>query len=136
MRILFICKYNRFRSRIAEAYFKKINKIKKIIVDSAGAMQGKPVDKDEIKAAKKFGLNINGKPKGISSKLLSLQDLCVIVADNVPKSLIKDKIYNKGKTIIFKIKDARDSSEKEKIRVIKSIIKKIDKLNLKLERGK
>ena len=134
--ILFICRYNRFRSRVAEAYFKKINKNRNIIIDSAGAMQGVPVDKPEIEAAKEFGLNIKGKPKGISSKLLTLQDICIIVADDVPKSLIKDKNYNKGKTIIWKIRDARNNSKKEKIRVIKEVIKKIDKLNSKLGGGK
>ncbi len=30
MNIIFVCKYNRFRSRVAEAYFKKINKDKNI----------------------------------------------------------------------------------------------------------
>jgi len=129
--ILFICRYNRFRSRVAEAYFKKINKNKKIKVDSAGAMKGTPVDNREIKAAKKFGLKINGKTKGISSKLLTLQDICIIVADDVPTSLIKDKTYNKGKTFVWNIKDGRDTQ-----RIINQIMKKVDKLNKDLESGK
>jgi len=36
MRILFICKYNRFRSKVAEALFNKYNKDKNIEVKSAG----------------------------------------------------------------------------------------------------
>ena len=40
MKILFICKYNRFRSRVAAAYFKKINKNSKIKVESAGKDMG------------------------------------------------------------------------------------------------
>ena len=44
--ILFVCKYNRFRSRVAEAYFKKINKNKNISVKSAGIIKGNlPLDK-------------------------------------------------------------------------------------------
>ena len=126
-KILFICKYNRFRSRIAEAYLKKINK--NVLVDSAGVIQGNRIDEPAIKAGRKFGMNIGGKPKGLSSKLLESQDLVVIVASNVPKSLIKDKEYNRGKIVMWKIVDARNSSEKERVRIIEQIIRKVDKLN-------
>ena len=46
--ILFVCKYNRFRSKIAEAYFNKINKNKLVSVKSAGIIRGNPVSKDII----------------------------------------------------------------------------------------
>jgi len=55
---------------VAEAYFNKVNKNKKIRVKSAGLIKGKPLDKDELKIAKKFNLNINGKPKGLDYKIL------------------------------------------------------------------
>ncbi len=51
--ILFVCRYNRFRSRVAEAYFKKINKNFK--VKSAGLFKGRPLSPKTIKEAKKFG---------------------------------------------------------------------------------
>ena len=63
--ILFVCKYNRFRSRVAEAYFKKINK-KNISAFSAGVFRGDyPLDKQELEVCKKLGINIEGKPKNI-----------------------------------------------------------------------
>ena len=41
MKILFICRHNRFRSKIAEAYFNKINKNKNLIAKGAGIFPGK-----------------------------------------------------------------------------------------------
>ncbi|MDD5193168.1 MAG: hypothetical protein PHF67_01135 [Candidatus Nanoarchaeia archaeon] len=119
--ILFVCKYNRFRSRIAEAYFKKINK--KLKCSSAGLIKGNPIDPQIIKTAKKLELKINGTPRALSSKLLKKQDLIVIVADNVPKSLFKNK------TILIKVKDI-ESNDKIKIeKKILEIMKKIKILN-------
>jgi len=84
--ILFVCRYNRFRSRVAEVYFKKINKNKNISVKSAGLIQGRPLDKTQVTMAssKKFGIDIRGKPQGLSSKLMIWQNTTIIVADDVP----------------------------------------------------
>ena len=55
MNILFVCRYNRFRSRTAEAYFKKINKNKKIKVKSAGIFKGNyPLSPIQVKTGKKL----------------------------------------------------------------------------------
>lgn len=91
MRILFICKYNRFRSRIAEAYFKKINRNKNIKVSSGGIIIGIPVAKTVKRIAKKLGFRIFGKPKGIREDLLVKTDLLVIVANDVPSYLFAKK---------------------------------------------
>ena len=46
MNIIFVCKYNRFRSRVAEAYFNKINRNKNIHAYSRGVIRGDyPLDK-------------------------------------------------------------------------------------------
>jgi len=133
MNILFVCKYNRFRSRIAKSYFKKINKNKKNKAKSAGLVQGSPLSKDQILSAKKFGINIKGKRRGLSTKLLKWRNMTIIVADDVPLSIFKDnKKYGK-KIIIWKIKDAQNNKEKEKQRIIKSVIKKVNKLVKNLE---
>jgi len=132
MNILFICKYNRFRSRVAEAYFKKINKDKKIKVKSAGLIKGNPLDKNQIELAKKFKLDIKGEPRGLSSKLLKEQDLVILVANDVPQEVF-DKKYTK-KLIVWKIPDNLKTEEATINEIIKPLIKKVDGLNKTLNK--
>ena len=47
MKILFICKYNAFRSKVAESYFNKMNKNKKIKAFSRGFIMGGAPDKSQ-----------------------------------------------------------------------------------------
>ena len=135
MKILFVCKYNRFRSKIAEAYFKKINKNVKIA--SAGLIKGfLPLDKDQVKTARRFNINIIGKPKTLSMDLLKKQDKIIIIADDIPRSIFNYKWY-RDKIVIWKIRDVdRGSDIKGNVFIIKSIIKKVDNLLVKLEKEK
>ncbi len=134
MNILFVCKYNRFRSRVAEAYFKKINK--KVKVKSAGIIKGSPLNANEVGGAKSEGLNISGKPQGISTKLLQWQDVIVIVADDVPSILFKiNRKYGK-KLFVLKIKDIRDDNKKGIVILVKEMKRKLDRLNKKIRRLK
>ena len=130
MKILFICKYNRFRSRIAAEYFKKINKNKKIRINSAGLIKGSPVNPEVIKIAKQFGINISGKTKGLSSDLLKKQDLIINVANDVPNSIFKSKVK---KIILWKIPDVTKVEKKQIIKIINQIIKKTKEFNNLLE---
>lgn len=126
MNILFICKWNRFRSKIAEELFKKYNKKHK--VKSAGIVQGHlPLDKTEVKVAKKLGVNLKGKPHGLTSKLMVWQNIIVIVANDVPKSLFAQNKYHGKKTIAWKIRDNKHDGEKEIEKIIKKIDKKVKK---------
>jgi len=118
--ILFVCKQNRLRSRIADAYFNKINKNKKIKTQSAGIFKGRPVNKKAIKILKKIGLNISGETKGISTELLRKQDLVVIVADNVPKSLFDERHIKK--VIVWEIPDAKEGDLKTIMETLKLMI--------------
>ncbi len=132
--ILFVCRYNRFRSRVALAYFNKINKNKNIKAKSAGLIRGMPLNPKTVSIARKLGFNISGKPKGLSSKLLAWQNLTVIVADDVPEQVFdRNKKYGK-KVINWKIKDAEEYNIKEIKRLIRDITKKMDELNKQLER--
>lgn len=131
MKILFICKYNRFRSRIAEAYFKKINKNKRIKINSCGLIKGIPVSKTTISVAKKYDINVKGKTKGLDEEVLKLADLFIIVANNVQKSLFKR--FNK-KIIVWKIEDASQNNKKAIEKVIKKIMKKVENLAKDLEK--
>ncbi len=133
-KILFVCKYNRFRSRIAEAYFNKINKNKNFKAESAGIFQGRfPLDSQQVRLTKKAGININGKPRGISVDLLKKIDLIIIVADNIPKNLFKIKDKYLQEIIVWKIPDEQNGNEKNIIKIINSIKNKVNILIKKLE---
>ena len=134
-KILFICKYNRFRSRVAASYFRKMSKNKGIIAESAGIIRGGyPLSAGQVKAAKELGINIEGKPKILSTELLSWADTIVIVADNVPAFLFNDYIYGKI-LFVWKIKDVDSGNNiKQNKDRIKQIMKKVDELIKKLKK--
>jgi len=136
LNILFMCRANCFRSKVAEAYFKKINKNKKIKIKSAGVIDGFIQNKNQINIAKKYKINIKGKPRGITTKLLKWTDILVIVADDVPPIIFNyEKKKKYIKLISLKIRDVKNSKDiNENKKVIKEIIKKITQLNTKLEK--
>ncbi len=127
-RILFVCKYNRFRSVFAEAFFKKFNKNKKIKVRSAGIIQGNPLSPEIIALGKKHNLVLKRGPRGLTSKLIKWQNLTIIVADDVPATIFdKNKEYGK-KTIVWKIPDWKKDNLKEANAIADSIEKKVKEL--------
>ena len=74
IKILFVCKHNMFRSKIAEACFNKLNKNKGFVASSAGLIQGYlPLDKTEVRVAKKLGIDVCGGPRGVSIELIKDQ---------------------------------------------------------------
>ncbi|HOF44014.1 MAG: Protein ArsC [Candidatus Diapherotrites archaeon ADurb.Bin253] len=128
MNILFVCKYNRFRSRVAEAYFNQINTKKNIKAFSRGVIRGDyPLNRTEVAISKKCGLDISGKPKGLEIELLKKIDLIVIVADNVPKEVFYTTF--KGRIIHWRIRDIEHGDGKDLIeRKVKRIMAKVRKL--------
>jgi len=110
--ILFVCRYNRFRSRIAEAYFNQINKNKKIKAKSAGLIKGNPLSLKTVKLLKNMGIDISGNPKGLSSKLMAWQNYAIIVADDVPEQVFDRNIKYCKKVEVWKIKDLEYENEK------------------------
>ncbi len=133
--ILFVCKYNRFRSRIAEAYFNKINKNKNIKTKSAGLFKGNPLSPFTVGIAKKMGLDIRGKVKGISSKMLEWQNVTIVVANDVPKAAFNKNVKYGKKVIVWKIKDVKYEKKGETEKLVKIIMGKIDLLNKELNKG-
>jgi protein-tyrosine-phosphatase len=133
MKILFICKYNRFRSQIAENYFRKINRNKNIKSYSAGIIIGIPIAESVKAIAKKLGFSVNGKPKGIQETLLKEIDLLVIVANNVSPSLFRNITK---KVIVWKIPDTTQENYKQIEKISKQIIKKVDVLVKSLRKAK
>ena len=111
MNILFVCKYNVFRSKVAEAYFNRFNKNKNIKAKSAGLIAGGSPPEKEAASVKNSEMLMAGKPKGLNVKLLKWQDITIIVADDVPPSIFnRNEKYGK-KTIVWDIKDASSDGE-------------------------
>ena len=132
MKILFVCRQNRFRSKVAEAYFRKTNKNKKITADSAGIFKGYPVVKNVLDIGRKFGINIKQGTRGLKEADRKEFDLFVIVANDIPKSL-----FNAAKKVIlWKIPDTSQDNSKRIESIMKQIFRKVDKLNRELGKGK
>ena len=115
MKILFVCKYNRFRSKVAESFFNKLNKNKNLTASSAGIFQGYPVI-DVVKIlAKEFEIKITETPQTIKESMLKEFDYIVIVANDVPKSLFNHDFCKN--VIVWKIPDT-NANDKETIKKI------------------
>ena len=142
MKIIFICKYNRFRSRTAETYFNKVNKNPNIQAESAGIIRGWfPLDKTEVEVAREFGLDIDGQPRALSTELLRKQNKLIITANNVPESIFEKIMiadntsasFKNENLLVWKIQD-EEKENKESIRkIIKSIMAKVDELIIQLK---
>ena len=127
-RILFICKHNRFRSKVAEAFFNKHNKNKDYVAISAGLLPGRyPLDKLQTRVAKKFGLKLKGKPKAITTEVLMKTYLMVIVADNVPTEIFNNEKYGR-KEIVWEIEDSYNDDFDETYKIISKIKEKVMEL--------
>lgn len=121
MNILLICKYNRFRSKIAEAFFKKYTDHN---VKSAGIIKGPPIDDEILECAENFGLRLNQEIRTLDWSALNWQDMIIIVANNVPKDLFKD-VYQAKDVRLWEIPDTFDvESRIEVIRLIGEKVKK------------
>ncbi len=137
MKILFVCKYNAFRSRVSEEYFKKINKNKKIEIISRGLIYGGPADIEQIEMAKEMlGININKRPAlQLTMEDLRTSDLIINVADDIPKIIfnLNDGIFYK-KLVFWNIKDEHFKNKKNIKKIILKIQRKVEKLDKQLSK--
>lgn len=134
-KIIFVCKYNAFRSKTAEDYFNKINKNKKITAVSRGFIMGEVADNVQKSVAKKSGAIIKGKAHPLVLKEMAKSDLIVVVANDIPKIMFN--YWNKPihkKVIIWKIPDEQNKNKKNNEKIVKAIKKKVEKLNKKLSK--
>lgn len=90
MNILFICKFNRFRSVLAEAHFNARNKNLDVHAKSAGLIRGSSIDERLREIEQRHWFTVKPEPEGLSTDLLDWQDMIVIVADDVPESVFRD----------------------------------------------
>jgi len=132
--ILFICKFNRFRSQVAEAYFNQINKNPNYTSSSAGFILplGLELMENQVKVTKSLGVNMNGIPKSLTAKMLQDSDIYVIVADDIPPKIINAKKYNKT-MYVWKIPDAHHDDNKAIADSVNQIKKKTEWLIKKLK---
>ena len=126
MNLLFLCKYNRFRSKVAEAIFLKLNKDKGIEVKSAGVLidlMRQYVAQSVIKELKRRGYAIRDEQsRRVDDYLLLWADKIIIVANNVHIDLFKKY---KNKIDIWKIEDADEKEEGAIKRIIGEIEKRV-----------
>ena len=120
MNLLFICRYNRFRSKVAEAIFNKLNEKKESKARSRGIILDKErdyVEKNVIVLLKEKGYGIkNTKPLRICERAIEWADKIIVVADNVEYDFGNKEIE------VWKVQDC-NANEKEKI---KKIIEQIE----------
>ncbi len=110
-------------SKIAEAFFKRLNKNKKNKTKSAGLICGYPVDKRLKDYARKNGIKIGSSPRTLTKDIVRWADLIILVADNVPKSVFKSK-----KIQVWRINDCSIEEDEKVNRIIKQIKGKIIRL--------
>lgn len=128
MNILFVDKYNRFRSKVAKAYFNKVKK-QGWKAKSAGLVPGIPISKEIHKAAKQMGAKIKGEPIGLTHQLLMWSDKIIIVDNKISPSVFREeKINDKKEVIQWKIPDIANGNINGRISVIRSIFNRINKL--------
>ncbi|MEK6850023.1 MAG: hypothetical protein AABX85_00425 [Nanoarchaeota archaeon] len=107
MKILFICKYNRFRSKCAEALFIKYNKNKNHEVKSAGILIDavRPfMAQGVVDELKERGAEVvDRKSQEVNETLIKWADRIIIVADNVDIDG-----FLKGKVEVWPVRDASE----------------------------
>jgi len=131
-RILFICKHNLFRSRVAEELFNKYNKNENYKAASAGIIRWEKKDlrgdggfEAEKAVASERRINLKVKSRGLSSSLLKKTDIAVIVADDVSRKIFRDKSFL-GKILVWEIPDVKEK-DKNKEEVARKTIEYIDR---------
>lgn len=135
MKILFVCKYNVFRSRVAEEYFKKINKNPEIEIYSRGIIMGGNSDRQQREISKKLlGIDISKrKPIPLNIQEMKKTDKIIVVANDIPKIIFDYHLMPISKRVeIWKIKDEQKQNKKNIKRIILEIKKRVDKLNEEL----
>ena len=133
-KILFVCKYNAFRSRVAEEYFNKTSSENKSI--SRGIIMGENSDWVQRNIAKSLlGINIaKRKPLPLTFQSMRDADLIVVAANDIPKIIFNYPLPSiQKKLIIWKIKDEQARNKKNITRIVLKIKKKVDELNKKLK---
>jgi protein-tyrosine-phosphatase len=120
MQILTICKFNRFRSKIAQHLLKE--KYPQHTVISAGLIKGRPLDSNLISFYTENGITFTKKRSALSEKLIKDSDILIIVANDVPKDIFLSGRVFIGKMIYFiNIEDTPSCNKAGMLSIYKSI---------------
>src|SRR3989344_1858010 len=121
-KVLFVGMHNRFRSKVSEAIFDKLNKNKNFKSEGAGFL----LDQSRLFVAptliwemKKRGYKIKREPRQLTREIANGADIIVISADNVPEDFFFDV---KAKIIKWEIGDCHEMD----IVCVKNTIDKIE----------
>ncbi len=125
-RVMFVCKFNRFRSQLATGFFNKLADKKKYQAVSAGIIRGYPISSEVKKLARKHKIKIDY-PKGLAGEVLNSQDIIIIVADDVPPEIFKNNKAAGTKILVWKIKDTKETPGKQLDSTVKQIQDKVEK---------
>ena len=139
MKILFVCKHNVFRSRVAEEYFKKINRSKNAEVISRGLIMGGNSDIEQRRIPKNLlGVDIaKRKPIPLTIPEMMKTDMIIVVANDIPKIIFDYKRFSlKGKVVIWNVPDEQRMNKRNIRKSTLLIKKKVDELNRNLEKKK
>lgn len=139
MKLLFVCKYNAFRSRVAEEYFNRVNRNGSIKAASRGIIMGGNSDHVEKRISRYLlGINIaKREPLPLTIQDMRDADMIVVTADDIPKIVFNYLLRSiQKKLIIWKIKDEQAMNEKNIRDIILKIKRKVDALIKKLEKTK
>lgn len=138
-KIIFICKHNVFRSRIAEEYFKKTNKNKNVRVISRGIIMGGHSDEDQRGIPKAIlGVDIAKRsPRPLTIPELREASMIFVVADDIPKVIFEyQRNPIKAKVVVWEVPDEQRKDRAKIKKITLKIKKKVDELNKQLEKKK
>lgn len=105
-----------------------MNKNKKNKAKSAGIIKEYSYEKNTVKVLSKLGIKFEGKPQPLTKSLIKWQDITIIAADNVPKSIFSNNKFHGGNPEVWKIPDAPSSNNRKIIRSTRMIMKNVDEL--------
>jgi protein-tyrosine-phosphatase len=127
MKIIFVCRHNRFRSKVGECIFNSFNKNKRIIAESAGIIIDRnPVCLNVLNLMKEKRYEIKDViPRQITSAEVNNYNKIIIVANNIEPNFFKNS-FN-GEILWWKVSDC---DEKD----IEGIKKRIDEIEEKVRR--
>ena len=111
MDILFVSKYNTIRSKLAEAYFHKYNKLKQLNAQSAGVFRGGPTPAEVMEFARSHQLSLKTSQSGMSTHLLDKHDVVILVANDVPTSLFTKNNPHVKNFVVWNIAIPADSAD-------------------------
>ena len=139
--ILFVCKFNLFRSKVAETYFNRMNKNKDFCAESAGIIEvTRPLSEGEKERNRyikqEYGLSFNPQSRTVTYDLLNSADQIIIVAEDVPKKALEHHRWS-NKIMAWKIPDEHTGDKRNVNKSLKPLIRKLDlfisKLNKKIK---